>query len=88
MAEHALGHAVESQQALAQLVKTNTPDSALEVACVYAMQGDTDRAFEWLDRAYALHSEALATVKAEATLVSLRHDPRYTSLLRKMNLPE
>ena len=88
LAEQALGHAAASQQALAQLLKTGTPDSAFEAAGVYAMQGDTDRAFEWLDNAYERHSQDLASIKAEATLVSLRTDRRYAALLRKMNLGE
>ena len=88
MTEHALGHAAASQQALQRLVKTESADGAFAAAGAFAMQGDADQAFQSLDRAYTGHSEQLATVKSEATLVSLHRDPRYKALLRKMNLPE
>ena len=88
MTQHALGRTVESQQALQQLLKTDNALGAFEVAGVYAMLGDANRAFEWIDRAYAGRPDTLALVKIEASMVSLHADPRYKALLRKMNLPE
>ena len=41
----------------------------------------------WLERAYETHDQGLTFLKHAAFLRSLRGDPRYTSLLRKMNLP-
>jgi TolB-like protein/cytochrome c-type biogenesis protein CcmH/NrfG len=49
LAEHALGHAAESDQALAEL--TTEPDIAYQVAEACSWRGETDRAFEWLERA-------------------------------------
>lgn len=86
-AEHALGNAKESQQALNELIAKHAQQSALRIAVVYASRGEKDMAFQWLDRAYRQHDWLLAYIKV-MPFVSLRSDPRYKDLLRKMNLPE
>ena len=58
------------------------------IGTVYACWGELDRAFDWLDRAYARHDLDLITLKEHVPLApKLRDDPRYTVLLRKMKLP-
>jgi len=54
---------------------------------VYAARGERDKAFEWLERALAIHDLSLRKIKVDRTLVTLWSDPRYTSLLKRMNLP-
>jgi TolB-like protein/Tfp pilus assembly protein PilF len=88
MAEHTLGHANESQQALGQLIAKHAQDAPADIAHVYAWLGERDQAFDWLDRAYRQHDTNLAEIKADLLLNSLLGDPRYKALLRKMNLPE
>lgn len=57
-----------------------------DAAAQYALIGVTDQAFEWLNKAYELPlGIAFFT---DARFDSLRHDPRYEKLLRKLNLPE
>jgi len=46
----------------------------------------TDVALQWLDRAYAHKDTLLWAIKSDPLLTPLRDDPRYKSLLRKMNL--
>jgi ribosomal protein L44E len=60
---------------------------AYQIAEVYAFRNQSDEAFEWLDRAYAQHDVGLIGTKVEPLLKSLRHDPRYAALLKKLNLP-
>ncbi len=88
MAEHTLGHAKESQQALDELVAKHAQDSAFEIAEAFAWRGEKDKAFEWLERAYQQHDGGLAELKADALLNSLHGDPRFKALLRKMKLPQ
>lgn len=88
LAEHALGHRRESQQALDQLITESGQDSAFEIAEVYAWRGEKDRAFVWLDKAYVQQRIEICFIKANAFLKGLEADPRFRSLLRKMNLPE
>jgi TolB-like protein/tetratricopeptide (TPR) repeat protein len=57
-------------------------------ASAYARRGDADRAFEWLDRAYQEHDDALAGLKVSYGFRNLHADPRYKAILRKMALPE
>jgi len=45
------------------------------------------KAFEWLERAYRQLDGGLAGTKTDPLLASLRTDPRYTALLRKLNFP-
>ena len=86
-AEHALGNAKESQQALDELIAKHAQQSALRIAAVFASRGEKDMAFQWLDRAYRQHDWLLAYIKV-MPFDSLRSDPRYKLLLQKMNLPE
>jgi serine/threonine protein kinase/TolB-like protein len=87
-AEHTLGHAKESQQALDQFIAKGGQAKAYDIAEIYAWRGEKDKAFEWLDRAYQQHSSDLYGVRSNACFASLRGDARFAALLRKMNLPE
>lgn len=87
-AEHTLGHARESQQALDQLIARGGQPWALRIAEIYAWRGEKDKAFEWLDRAYEQHYSDLHFFRNEPMLASLRDDARFAAVLRKMNLPE
>lgn len=62
-------------------------------AAVYAILGDKDRAFYWLEEEFKHHdlvwSNAdipLETLKSEHMFDSLRSDPRYRDLLRRVGL--
>src|SRR2546426_2793733 len=87
MAQHDLGHARESQAALEELIRENADDAPYQIAEVYARRRNLDRAFEWLERAYALPDVGLIDVKSDPLLQNLHGDPRYRALLKKMNLP-
>ena len=88
MAEHMLGHAKESQQALDELAAKHARESAYQIAEVYAWRGEKDHAFEWLQRAYAQHDGGLSRIKFDPVLATLRADARYAVLLKKLGLPE
>ena len=88
MAEHTLGHAKESQQALNQFIGNSGQTDPYGVAEVYAWRGEKDKAFAWLDRAYRQHSSDLYDFRNDPTLASLRGDVRFATMLRRMNLPE
>ena len=88
LAEHTLGHAKESQQALDEMIAKHAQAWAYRIAEVYAWRGEKDQAFEWLERAYRQRNSGLAGVKIDLLLESLHGDPRFTALLMKMNFPE
>ena len=88
-AEYSLGHAKESQQALDELIAKLAKVAAYyQIAEVLAWRGEKDKAFEWLDRAYAQRDGGLTALKYDPLLDSLHGDPRYKALLRKLNFPE
>ena len=62
--------------------------SPSDLAIVYAILGDNDRAFQWLDKAYNDHDSRLVGAKVEFLFDPLRSDPRFHSLLRRMNFPD
>jgi eukaryotic-like serine/threonine-protein kinase len=62
--------------------------SPCNTAMWYALIGDNDNAFKWLDKAYEVHDDYLPELKIEPGLRSLRSDPRYADLLRRMGLPQ
>ena len=88
MAEHALSHAQESSRALDALKKDHGAGFAFQVAEVHAWRGEKDQTFEWLDRAYSQRDGGMAMIKYDPFLVSLRGDPRYAALVKKLGLPE
>jgi serine/threonine protein kinase/Tfp pilus assembly protein PilF len=57
------------------------------IAGNYALLGEKDRAFSWLEKAYAQKSGFLPLIKAAPVFDSLRSDPRYADLLKRMGLP-
>jgi eukaryotic-like serine/threonine-protein kinase len=56
-------------------------------AIVYIGLGDKDQAFAWLEKAYEERSTFLTEFKVEPMFDSLRSDPRFQDLLRRVNLP-
>ena len=59
------------------------------IATVYAGLGDKDEAFEFLEKAYQEKSSDLPYfLKADLRIDSLRSDPRFQNLLRRMNFPK
>ncbi len=87
MVFHSMGREAESRRALAKLESAYGDARPTSVAEAHAWRGDRDGAFRWLERAAAIHDVALREVKTDRYLRSLRGDPRYAALLRRMNLP-
>jgi tetratricopeptide (TPR) repeat protein len=85
IAYYALGREKESDAALSELIAN--PANAYQIADVYAFRNQSDKAFEWLDRAYVQRSGSLIGMKVDPLMKSLRHDPRYAAFLKKLNLP-
>ena len=87
LAQHDLGRAKESQQALDELIAKHAHIAAYQIAGVYARRGENDRAFEWLARARAQRDGGLTILKVDPVMRGLRKDPRWEPLLRSVNLP-
>jgi TolB-like protein/Tfp pilus assembly protein PilF len=86
LANHLLGRRQESDRALAELIAKHAGLAAFQIAEVYAFRGETDKAFEWLERAYTQRDPGLIYLKGDPLLRSLDGDPRYAAFLGKMHL--
>ena len=51
------------------------------VACLYALEGEKDRAFECLEKAVRAGFGNRAWIEKDPDLESLRDDPRFTALM-------
>jgi TolB-like protein/Flp pilus assembly protein TadD len=84
---HALRREQDSNAALANLIAKHDTDSAYQIAQVYGFRGDSDKSFEWLNRAYKQRDPGLCGIKTDPLLKNLRRDSRYGQLLHQMRLP-
>jgi len=81
-----MGREKESEDILQQAIAKYGKDMAYEIATVYAVRNDKDRAFEWLNKAYDGEDPGLVLMKIDPTLKNLHTDPRFTAFLKKMKL--
>jgi TolB-like protein/DNA-binding winged helix-turn-helix (wHTH) protein len=85
----AAGRKVEAEKILRNLERKlkGTSGSSYAMATIYAVLGENDRAFEFLEKAYSEKLPDLpAWLKFDLLLDSLRPDPRFQSLLHRMGL--
>ena len=54
---------------------------------VYGVLGDNDRAFAWLEKAYAQHESSLQSLKTFMAWDPIRSDPRFGEMIRRVGLP-
>ncbi|MDX6304295.1 MAG: hypothetical protein QOI77_1264 [Blastocatellia bacterium] len=64
----------------------NEPVSPRDFAVPYALLGDKDQAFAWLNKSIDEHDPFAIQLKIEPQYDSLRSDPRYTTLLKRLNM--
>jgi TolB-like protein/Tfp pilus assembly protein PilF len=74
--------------ALARLIAVASESAAYQVAEGYAFRGESDKAFEWLDRAYRNRDSGFGQLRADPLLKSLRGDPRWALLLKQAGLAD
>jgi serine/threonine protein kinase/tetratricopeptide (TPR) repeat protein len=60
------------------------PDIAYAVASVYALEGEPDEAFQWLERSAALGNENKPLFENDPNLSGLRDDTRFGELMRRI----
>ena len=62
--------------------------SSYNVALIYIGLGEKDRAFDSLEKAYKERSDLLVYLKVDPRLDTLRSDPRFADLMRRIGLPQ
>ncbi len=81
---NAAGHKTESDQGLQKLIEENADNSDYQIAEVYAMRGEIDKAFEWLERAIVNRDAGITHGKINPHFRPLHGDPRWAVILKKI----
>jgi hypothetical protein len=54
---------------------------------LYALLGDREQTFAWLEKAYAERSTKLTDLKVDPDFDGVRSDPRFADITRRIGLP-
>lgn len=85
---HALsGKKDEAQKILDQMKSTKEYVPPYDMVYLYASLGDRDQAFKWLEKAMR-DKDAVGYLKVDPHMDSLRSDPRFQEMLRRVGLPQ
>ncbi|PYK15191.1 MAG: hypothetical protein DME55_14005 [Verrucomicrobia bacterium] len=87
LAQYVGGDRKAADAALADLIATGRDSLAYQIAQVYAVRHELDKAFEWLQIAFDNRDGGMPSLLVDPLLRSLRDDPRYKSMLEKIGLP-
>jgi TolB-like protein/Flp pilus assembly protein TadD len=87
LAQQLQGDRQAADAALADLIANGRDQLAYQIAEVYAVRGEKDKAFEWLQIAFDDHDTGTLALLLDPLLRGLRDDPRYKNLLAKLGLP-
>ena len=84
------GERAKAREILAQLQKLSQQRyvSAAEFAYIHVALGENDRALMYLEKAYQDRSSYVTYLNVDPFYDPLRDDPRFQSLLRRLNFPD
>jgi tetratricopeptide (TPR) repeat protein len=77
-----------AQQLLLELTQQATRGSLdpAWIGLIHAVLGDKERAFVWLEKAYQARSDTLLYLRVDPKYDNLRSDPRFSDLVKRLNL--
>jgi eukaryotic-like serine/threonine-protein kinase len=87
LAYHALGKKQQADKALAEFINEYRTPAGFQIAELYAYRGESDNAFEWLERAFKQRDGGFAAMKGNPLLRSIEKDSRYAAFMKKILLP-
>jgi len=87
VAHYVRGDRAAADAALADLIANSREGFAYQIAEVYALRGEKDKAFEWLQIALDDRDAGMLGLLGDPLLRSLRDDPRYKNMVVKVGLP-
>jgi TolB-like protein/Tfp pilus assembly protein PilF len=84
------GHAEKARRALAKLeqISRSRADRTAILLIAYSGTGQGERVIELLQNAYSEHSNAVVQIKVDPLYDSIRSDPRFEDLLRRVGLEQ
>lgn len=81
-----MGRRQDALRQAAEIQKSPISWTPFWVAEIYTALGDKEAAFAWLEKGYEARCPFLWEIRSYQQFEPLRSDPRYASLLRRMNL--
>jgi TolB-like protein len=87
VAHYVRGDRPAADAALADLIAKAREGFAYQIAEVYAVRGEKDKAFEWLQISFDDRDAGTLSLLVDPLLRGLRDDPQYKNLLAKLGLP-
>ena len=85
--QYVVGDRQAADAALANLLAKAREGFAYQIAEVYAVRGEKDKAFDWLQIAFDDRDAGMLGLLVDPLLRGLRDDPRYKNLVVKVGLP-
>ena len=81
------GRRAEALQIIEDLRRSGPPNTvSFDIAVIFAGLGQKDAAFEWLEKAYEERSRGMVFMRVSPVVDSLRDDPRFGILSRRVGL--
>jgi tetratricopeptide (TPR) repeat protein len=87
----AVGHQAEEAKKILDQLKERSQQTYVQpglIAVIHIGLGDKNQAFDWLQKAYEDRSAGLLYLKVDPAFDSLRSDPRFVDLLRKVGFSQ
>jgi TolB-like protein/Flp pilus assembly protein TadD len=83
-----MGRRADAERVIQHLVRQSATRyiSPAYIATIYAGLNDADRTMEWLEKAYEMRSASLVFLKVNPRYDRVRSDPRFSALLKRINL--
>jgi tetratricopeptide (TPR) repeat protein len=69
-----------------QIAKPQDP-APIRLAMIYIGLGETDRAFEWLEKAFEARDWQMVLLNVEPLFDTVRSEPRFAALVERVGLP-
>ena len=87
LAYYLLGDGQKADAALADLIAHAHDRLAYQIAEVYAVRGEADKTFEWLQTAFDQRDGGTLSLLVDPLLRNFHGDPRYKNLVIKLGMP-
>jgi eukaryotic-like serine/threonine-protein kinase len=85
---HLTGAWSADAQGYSRLMLAAAPDAPADIAVTFALAGDRNKSFEYLEKAFSDKDPDLFFCVRYPAFDSMRSDPRYADLMRRLGLPQ
>ena len=81
------GRRAEALKIVHDISKPGSDPDPRSLAIIYFALGDKEQGFKWLTKAVDAHHPLMVMLKNDPPYESVRSDPRFQALVKRMNLP-